>query len=248
MNQNKVQELLEKLGLTEYESKTLTSLFSLREAKAPDISMQAQVPKTRVYDVLTKLVEKDLIIEIQGRPKKYRVVEPEKVFSKLVENRKTELTTLEKETKNTQKLMVNPELSQDEEEKVMKVKDRQDFVKVLIQELKEANHSIYGFSETIMKHNALKRALQDAKKNNIDVKMLIHSGMEYEKELEMLGIPKKTHQHGMEAYIIDNKKLVLALSDLKKDKTEYHFTIWQNQPVINVFKSHFDNAWATQAK
>ena len=70
--------LLEKLGLTEYEAKTLGTLFNLREAEAPQISRTAQVPKTRVYDVLEKLIQRRLIIEIKGRPKLYRAVEPQK--------------------------------------------------------------------------------------------------------------------------------------------------------------------------
>ena len=65
-----IHELLKQLGLTEYESKTLNTLFQLKEEKAPEISRDAQVPKTRVYDVLDGLVKKGLVIEIQGRPKK----------------------------------------------------------------------------------------------------------------------------------------------------------------------------------
>ena len=84
MNGQEIFELLQRLGLTEYESKTLTSLIRLGEAKAPDISREAQVPKTRVYDVLDKLMERDLIIEIQGRPKKYRVRETDRIFNELV--------------------------------------------------------------------------------------------------------------------------------------------------------------------
>ena len=78
MNGSATYNLLEKLGLTEYEAKTLNTLFTLRESQAPTISRTAQVPKTRVYDVLEKLIAKDLIIEIKGRPKLYRAIDAEK--------------------------------------------------------------------------------------------------------------------------------------------------------------------------
>src|SRR3989338_3239226 len=74
MNEVEVNSLLEQLGLTEYEAKTLTALFRLRESEAPEVSRVAQVPKTRVYDVLDRLTKRKLVIEFYGRPKKYRVV------------------------------------------------------------------------------------------------------------------------------------------------------------------------------
>lgn len=237
MEPNKLQELLEKLGLTEYESKTLTTLFKLKEAKAPDISTESQVPKTRVYDVLTRLVEKELVIEMQGRPKKYRVMEPEKVFQKLVTNKKNELAILEKQTKKTLNSL-NTGILETEEEKVLKVKETQDFIKVLSQELKTANKSIHVFSNTILQNPEINKILENAKKQKIEVKALTS------KETNKTYLfPKKIAAHGIEAFIIDNQKLIMALSDLKKNKNEYHFTIWQNTPLLPALREHFDRLW-----
>ncbi|MCX6798722.1 MAG: hypothetical protein NTW59_01330 [Candidatus Diapherotrites archaeon] len=53
---------------------------------------------------------------------------------------------------------------------------------------------------------------------------------------------------GLNAYIIDDKKVVMALSDFKREKPEYHFTIFnQHQPMANAMKHYFDKCWA-QAK
>jgi len=54
MQEYDVNVFLERLGLTEYEAKTLSALFRLKEAEAPEVSRSAQVPKTRVYDVLDR--------------------------------------------------------------------------------------------------------------------------------------------------------------------------------------------------
>ena len=97
MNGSEVTTLLENLGLTEYEAKTLASLFRLKETEAPEISRSAQVPKTRVYDVLDRLVKRGLIIEIYGRPKKYRVIDAEDVFKGLLNSKKMKLWILKKE-------------------------------------------------------------------------------------------------------------------------------------------------------
>src|SRR3989344_6793449 len=118
-----VNTFLEKLGLTEYEAKTLSALFHLHEAEAPEISRSAQVPKTRVYDVLDRLTKKALVIEIHGRPKRYMAIEPEKVFIALLEEKKKELQSLEREA-DSLKNSIMTKHANGKHERVMKVKDR----------------------------------------------------------------------------------------------------------------------------
>jgi len=243
MNGREIFELLQRLGLTEYESKTLTSLIKLNEAKAPDVSREAQVPKTRVYDVLDKLVERDLIIEIQGRPKKYRVRETDRVFNELLNRKKSELKTLESETLELQQRLGREFKEEQAGEKVLKVKDRQDFVRILAQEIQKANNSVIAFTEETPKHSAMLKAINEARQRNVKVKVLHGLPEEELGELSRAGVEVKKAQHSIEAFIIDDKKLVLALSDLKKEKPEYHFTIWVEAPIIPMLKSHFDRNW-----
>lgn len=237
-----INELLEKLGLTEYESKTLSSLFQLKEAKAPEISRDAQVPKTRVYDVLDRLVERSLVIEIQGRPKRYRSIEAEKALRRLVEDRRKEIEELERKAMRIKDKFDSGNYDVDAGEKVMKVKDKNDFIHILAQEIKNADNSIVAFSTEAGKSSALKKAITEAKKGKISVKML-HSQPEDIKELAREGIDARHSDHGLDAFIIDNQKVILALSDFKKEKPEYHFTIWHSKPMVDALKGHFDKIW-----
>ncbi len=238
-----IHELLKKLDLTEYESKTLNTLFQLKEEKAPEISRDAQVPKTRVYDVLDGLVAKGLVIEIQGRPKKYRIVEPSKALTILMENKKEEMKKLQQHVEDLKEQVSSTIDLDDEEEKVLKVKDQNDFMRILEQELRNAKNSVITFTEKTVKHNALKRALQEAKQRNVHVKML-HSNKDDDlSHYEKHGVEIKHVEHGLEAFIIDDKKLVLALSDLKKEKPEYHFTIWNKSPMVPALAHYFEKHW-----
>jgi len=221
----------------------LTSLLRLNEAKAPDISREAQVPKTRVYDVLDKLVERDLIIEIQGRPKRYRARAPEKVFNELLTSKKQEIKHLEKETSEMQSRMTTGITEEEFGEKVLKVKEKQDFVRILAQEISKAKDSIHAFTEIAPKHAVLRNAMFQAKQNNIEVKML-HSLDESELgRLKDSGVEMKQADHGIEAFIIDKRKLVIALSDFKKEQPEYHFAIWHDSPIIEPLTNHFTRLW-----
>ena len=244
MNELSINGFLERLGLTEYESKTLSTLFKLSEAEAPEISRLAQVPKTRVYDVLDKLVKKKLVIEIRGRPKKYRVIDSHKAIEQLVEKRRLEIRELEEMSNSVRELLSQGTRAREEHgEAVMKVKDKHDFEKILSQEIEHAENTIIAFTELSDKNHSLVEAIQKARERNIEIRLLNAFHFESIKK-RLRDIDLKHAEHGLNAFIIDNKKVVLALSDFKRDKPEYHFTIWhENKPLVNALNHYFEKCW-----
>lgn len=249
MTDIEVPKLLLEFGLTEYEAKTLACLFRLAESEAPEVSRLAQVPKTRVYDVLDKLIEKKLVIEVNGRPKKYRVVDLETALEQLILAKRKELENLQSQTellKNELKNM-GPASDDTESEKVMKVKDKNDFLKILAQEIEKAKKEVLAFSKVGQGHSLLKQKLKTAAQKNVNVRLISHvlgDATALSKELKEAGIKNKNYKHGMTAFVIDNKKVILALSDLEKPKTEYHFTIWPNNVhLATAFSHYFDKCW-----
>jgi len=244
VNSAELNGLLSSLGLTEYESKTLSTLFTLGESEAPELSRLAQVPKTRVYDVLEKLVEKNLVIEIHGRPKTYRVMNAHEVLDSLINERKKDLSALESQVTEMKTALLNTGKSKQEakSESVIKVKDKHDFERILAQELEKAEDTIVGFTEISDKHNALREAIEKAKTKNVAIRLLnSFSSDALKKSVKEL----KQFEHGLNAFVIDDKKVVLALSDFKREKPEYHFTIWHdNRPMANALKHYFDKIWA----
>lgn len=242
-----INELLETLGLTEYEAKTLSALFKLRESEAPDVSRAAQVPKTRVYDVLDKLTKRGLVIEIYGRPKKYRVLGPEEVFDALLNERKKEMTKLEKRVSSLKQLAQAAESAEEDGmERVMKVKDKQDFFRILAQEIELAKKEITGFARIGEEHTLVKTALHSAADKKVKTRILSrvpNHVMDIAKKYSEKGIELKHADHGLNAYIIDNRKVVLGLSDFSKEKPEYHFTILHNKAMASALQSYFDSCW-----
>jgi len=248
MNDAEINSLLEQLGLTEYEAKTLSTLFKLHEAEAPEISRLAQVPKTRVYDVLDRLISKKLVIETNGRPKEYRVVEIDNAFRQLLESKKSEFCELEQKTAELKERLLNQEVSAEEEgERVMKVKDKQDFIKILAQEIGKAKKEVVALTKLDQNYPLLKESIKHASNRKVNVRLMGHSHPEFTqlaKEYSELGIDARSAKHGMNAFIIDGKKVILSLSDLDKEKPEYHFTIWQNNaPMATALQNYFEDHW-----
>lgn len=239
MHNSRIMNLLSQLGLTEYESRTLTTLFDLYEADAPDISRNAEIPKTRVYDVLEKLKEKGLVLEVYGRPKKYKVIDPEDIFKNLLDKKQKEFRDLDKQVKDilVKETWKNHVVAQ---EKLLQVRNLKDYNKLLSQEFESAKNQINGFTHLDSRFDAF----DDVKeKSNLDVKLITKPNV---KEFE---IPKnfqiKEKDHSMDAYVIDNNKIIMSLNDLSAPKEVYHLTVLKNNPSLTkAITTHFDQYWA----
>lgn len=239
MHNSKIMSLLSQLGLTEYESRTLTTLFDLYEADAPDISRNAEIPKTRVYDVLEKLKEKGLVLEVYGRPKKYKVIDPEDIFKNLLDKKQKEFRDLDKQVKDilVKETWKNHVVAQ---EKLLQVKNLKDYNKLLSQEFESAKNLINGFTHLDSRFDAFDEVKE---KSNLDVKLITKPNV---KEFE---IPKnfqiKEKDHSMDAYVIDNNKIIMSLNDLSTPKEVYHLTVLKNNPSLTkAITTHFDQYWA----
>ena len=241
-----VRKLLEQLGLTEYEAKALDALFNLHEAEAPEVSRRAQVPKTRVYDVLERLTKRGLIIAIYGRPKKYRAVEAEKVFGTLLEEKRELLKELEKQAEKV-KLGIGAGTGDFTGERVMKVKDRGDFMRILGQEIDGAKESVVALTSLGKEHGIIRENMKVAAGKKVEMRVISKISEESKKlakELEDAGVQMRDCDHGMHAYIIDGKKVILALSDFAQEKPEYHFTIWpENRPLAEALTNYSEQCW-----
>lgn len=68
---------LREMGLSEYKAKAYVSLLKQGTSTAKEVATAADVPQSRVYDVLDSLETKGFVKVQPGRPKKFGPVEPE---------------------------------------------------------------------------------------------------------------------------------------------------------------------------
>lgn len=74
--------LLKGIGLTMYEAQAYVTLTSLISATAVEISEKSNIPRSKIYDVLKKLNEKNFIEIEDGRPLTYTVKSPVEVLTR----------------------------------------------------------------------------------------------------------------------------------------------------------------------
>ena len=77
-------KIVEYVGLSEYESKVYLSLVKLGTAGARKLSLNCDVPRTKVYGTLKKLIEYELVLEIPGVPKLFAASNPRDSFNTLL--------------------------------------------------------------------------------------------------------------------------------------------------------------------
>jgi len=73
-NREQAIELLQKLGLKEYEAKSFVVLSRRQSGTAKDISETSEVPRTRVYDAIRVLESKGLVETQHSNPQVFRAV------------------------------------------------------------------------------------------------------------------------------------------------------------------------------
>lgn len=73
-NQQQAVELLQQLGLKEYEAKSFVALSRLSGGTAKEISEISEVPRTRVYDAIRVLETKGLVEVQHSSPQQFRTV------------------------------------------------------------------------------------------------------------------------------------------------------------------------------
>jgi sugar-specific transcriptional regulator TrmB len=91
-------ERLQRLGLTSYEARAYLALLRRDSSTAAETARIAGLPRQRVYDVLSSLVEKGLASTRPGKAVKYSATSPEQALSSLIAQHRQQLADLERET------------------------------------------------------------------------------------------------------------------------------------------------------
>jgi sugar-specific transcriptional regulator TrmB len=84
-NSKKAVEILQQMGLKEYEAKCFVALTRLSEGTAKRVSEVSDVPRTRVYDAIRVLETKGLVEVQHTNPKVFRAISVEEAAENLLD-------------------------------------------------------------------------------------------------------------------------------------------------------------------
>ena len=144
------QQVSQHLGLSEYEARVYVSLVTEGTSEARKLSMRCGVPRTKVYTTLKKLMERGLVFELPGEPRRFASTSPAEAFEQyllhfkertsknvisLVESDKV-VSLLEEAYKKTQSTI------EPQKEEVWIVQDRSEVLRKIRETLSSAKKSV----------------------------------------------------------------------------------------------------------
>ncbi len=102
---------LKTLGLNEYEAKAYHALNTAGDCSAGELSEKAELPRPRVYDVLSSLQYKGFVMMESGRPVKYSAIPLVEAINTLKKQKKSQLDLdldrIEKNAESIQGMLKN---------------------------------------------------------------------------------------------------------------------------------------------
>jgi len=95
-----------KLGISERETRVYLSLLEKRELSALEIHKLTNVPRTKVYETIQRMILRGMCIEKQmGRRKKFQAIEPKRVLNRLIEGYESDLDEKKKLIKELNEML-----------------------------------------------------------------------------------------------------------------------------------------------
>jgi len=252
MEKSEILQTLQSLGLNEYESRAYTALAILGPSKAGDISKEAGVPQSKIYDILENLMSKQMIEVFEGRPKEFRAVASDVVMKNMIEEREQQLRFL-KERASTIGNLLHP--SADEEDVLEGTWEQRGgkFMEVLnklAEMLNRAESYVIDITRDFSSSQMLKESIRKCIKRKVKV-MVISMGINSEnyykaKWYAANKIPIKIFEAKTlpRILIVDGKEVALRL-DSNPMKKKFKFrSIWSADPsFVAMMDGYMKNMW-----
>jgi HTH-type transcriptional regulator, sugar sensing transcriptional regulator len=249
---------LKDFGLNSYESKLWIALLSRGVSTAGELSDISNVPRSRAYDVLESLEKKGFIVVKVGKPIKYLAVNPNEVVERV---KKKVVQEAEQRNKILSQLKDGDVLEElntlhTEGIKLVDPTDRSgsfrgrdkvhEHLQFMVKNAKKSITLMTSKTGAERKFDVLAPALKKAVKAGIDVRVVVPSNASKD-VIDAFASFTKVKQHkdaNTRFCVVDNKELLLFLTDDNKVHQSYDSAVWVEAPYfVNYFSSLFENEW-----
>jgi sugar-specific transcriptional regulator TrmB len=261
-----VQKFLE-LGLTERETKVYITLLSKKSFTSSELQKTANIPRTKIYEVLFKMLERGICVERRvGKIKYYEAVEPKKALNKILEDYKNNFQNeLEKKKDITEKLegLFNPVFEKNKNldsplEYVEVIKDKDHAQKRILDAFKNSKTEVLSFvkgpyvCDTTSRVNEQFREEKNLLKRGVICKKIYElTELEYHepvidqfKPLAKLGSQlKMLGSIPVKMVIFDEKMVIFPLQDTINNPNEFTIIIVEHIGMVLACKILFNHLW-----
>jgi len=219
MNQELIN-LLNRVGLNQYESKIYLALLNENSATASEVSARAGIPRPRAYDVLEKLSKEGFVSVQPGRPVRFLANPIDEAFEALKNKKKQEhlksleqinkiKTTLSEKVKNIKK---EDYINASDFVYVMKKRNNiNSKIEALINNAQESIHIAGGEEELKDKISSYASALKKASDRGVKIHIITPKAKTIKAHAKKYNanVKEKNHSH---RFIIADDNVMLFLT------------------------------------
>ena len=253
MEKRDVLESLRHFGMNEYEAKVYSTMVSLGPTKAGNISREAKVPQSKIYEVLDQLIEKQVVEFLGGRPKEFRAIPPQFALRTLIQNREKDVSELKKIITQLNGFLKPNDTYEEISEGiwVSKGKGYIEFFDKLSQMLEKSKKYAYALTRDFSYSAQLREAAKDCKRRHIDFRIIGMADIDdtnyyrikwYDAHgIKVRIFPTQVHPRIL---VVDGKEVLIRLDhDPLKKRFSFH-SLWSEDPgLAKVIDEYMKNLW-----
>jgi len=264
---SRVMDTLKGIGLNLYERRLWVALLARGTSTAGELSEIANVPRSRAYDILQSLADKGFVVVQTSKPMRYVAVSPEEALDRVKKKLEDDTHEMQERIDNLKKSPILTELNDlfdkgmkmvDPGEMTGALKGRYSVNQQISSMLKDASKninivtSVDGLEDIFSNHFEY---LRRAKERGVFIRIATHpvgKGKRYERLksisniAEVRFVKKKDIPVGGKFFIIDNKEILLPLTDPDTVHATQDMALWSRSDYItNSFLNPlFDLLWS----
>ncbi len=253
MEKEEILRTLINCGLSEYESKVYTSLVFLGTSKAGLISKHANVPQSKIYEVLDQLMSKQLVEVFDGRPKEFKAAEPEIALKNLLEEKVKEIDELKNKIDEISSFL-KPIKKEETLSGIWTIKGEKfkEFFNKTAEMLKRSRKYVYAITRDFSRSSFMAEEIRRCMRRGVKIRVI---GMEKINEKNYYKA-KWYHDHGISLRIfetkvhprivvVDGKEVLLRLDYNPEKRNRFRFnSLWSEDPsLVTVMDNYVKNIW-----
>lgn len=239
MFDEKMLSALQKLGLTHYGAKTYVVITAFGPIDATRIAEEANIPRTKIYDVLNKLEQDEWINVKHGRPMLFTAQDPKGI----IEERKSDLFT-EIDSLSNEMSMIYDQQIKKEMPNAWLIQGKSNITEKSLDMVSKAQKSVMMIGDLYFPEEveSLKSIILKAKRNNINFRIiagdviktsegeidLVKAFAEVQPEMIISGKPP------IKYVTVDEKELLIMFPKIHEDILDLNkvVALWIPSPVV----------------
>ncbi|MEM5834823.1 MAG: helix-turn-helix domain-containing protein [Candidatus Aenigmatarchaeota archaeon] len=244
--------LLKNFGMNDYEAKVYSALVFLGPSKASEISRESKVPQSKIYEVLERLAERQLVEVYSIRPKEFKAVSPEVSLRNLIEENERKIREAKEKVEKIS-FILKPRI----ESQVLngiwtsQGKGWKDFIDRLCDMFDRAKSYAYVVSRDFSWTSNLAEAVDSCIRRGVKIRTIAIGGINESNYRRA----KWFNDHGVEIRVfktnlhprmidIDGREILLRL-DTEMKKESFRFTsVWSSDAsLVKVFDVYLKSLW-----